>query len=141
MEQIVADARGRLTFSLAILAVGAIATLVLGVVGLYGVIAYAVSLRSREIGIRIALGLAPAGAARLLLKQGQLVVVAGAAVGLVVFFLFAKLLDSITFEVRAVDAVSLGGAVALVLAVALLATWVPAQRAASVDPADTLRAD
>jgi len=141
MEQIVADARARLTFSLAILAVGASATLVLGVVGLYGVIAYAVSLRTREIGIRIALGLAPAGAARLLLRQGQLVVTAGAAVGSVVFFVFAKLLDSITFEVRALDAASLGGAVVLVLAITLLATWVPAQRAARVDPADTLRAD
>ncbi|HEY9226562.1 MAG TPA: FtsX-like permease family protein, partial [Gemmatimonadaceae bacterium] len=141
MEDIVVDARAHLTFALAVLAVGAIATLLLGVVGLYGVIAYALSLRTREIGIRIALGLDPSGASRLLLKQGEVVVVVGAAAGLVIFLLFAKLLASVTFEVKTIDVASLLGAVALVVIITSLATWVPARRAARVDPTEALRAD
>ncbi len=141
MEQLVADARARMTFALGILTVGAALTLVLGVVGLYGVIAYAVSLRTREIGIRIALGLAPAGAARLILQQGEAIVVAGAIAGLAVFLVFARLLESLTFEVRPMDAMTLAGAVAMVLVVSSLATWMPARRAARVDPAEALRSD
>ena len=141
MEQIVTDARAQMTFALGVLTVGAIATLVLGVVGLYGVIAYAVSLRTREIGIRIALGLAPAGAARMIVRQGETIVVAGAAAGLVVFVAFAKLLESLAFEVKTVDAATLAGALASVLIISSLATWMPARRAARVDPAEALRAD
>ena len=141
MEQIVVDARARLTFALAALAIGALATLLLGVVGLYGVIAYAVSLRTREIGIRIALGLEPSGATRMLLKQGQFVVAAGALAGLMIFLLFARLLDSVTFEVRTLDIASLGGALALVVVTSLIAAWIPARRSARIDPADALRAD
>lgn len=141
MEQLVADARARMTFALGILTVGAVATLVLGVVGLYGVIAYAVSLRTRELGIRIALGLSPASAARMMLRQGERIVVAGALSGLAVFVLFAKLLESVTFEVRTVDAATLAGALATVLVIASLATWMPARRAARVDPAEALRSD
>src|SRR5262249_1275782 len=141
MEQLVTDARARMTFALSILAAGALATLVLGVVGLYGVIAYAVSLREREIGIRIALGLAPRDAARMILQQGEAIVVAGAVAGLAVFLLFAKLLESVTFEVRTVDAATLAGALVTVLAISSLATWMPARRAARIDPVEALRSD
>ena len=71
MSDVVADARGQMTFALALLGAGAAVTLFLGAIGLYGVIAYVVSLRRREISIRIALGLAPAGASQLILKQGR----------------------------------------------------------------------
>ncbi|MDB4875304.1 MAG: permease [Gemmatimonadetes bacterium] len=141
MEQIVTDARSRTTFVLMLLTAGAVATLLLGVVGLYGVIAYAVSLRTREIGIRIALGLTPAGAARMILTQGELIIVGGAVAGLGVFLLFATLLESVTFEVQAMDATAMGGAMAAVLVVASVATWIPARRAARVDPAEALRAE
>jgi len=141
MEQLVTDARARMTFALGILAAGAVATLLLGVVGLYGVIAYAVSLRRREIGIRIALGLAPRDAARMILQQGEAIVVAGAFAGLVVFMLFAKLLESVAFEVRTVDVATLTGALATVVAISLAATWMPARRAARIDPAEALRSD
>ena len=141
MEQIVAEARAGMTFALTLLAVGATVTLLLGIVGLYGVIAYVVSLRSREISIRIALGLAPAAAARLILRQGEALVAAGAAIGVVVFVLFARLLTSFAFEVSTLDLTTLVGSVVAVLLVATLATWVPARRASRVDPARTLSAD
>ena len=141
MDQVVTDARGQMTFALMVLAFGAAATLVLGVVGLYGVIAYVVSLRSREISIRIALGLAPAGAARMILRQGETIVVIGAAMGLSVFLLFARLLKSLAFEVSTIDGTTLAGAMVAVLIVATLATWIPARRAARVDPAEALKAD
>ncbi len=141
MAQIVVDARSRMTFALVLLMVGAGATLVLGIVGLYGVVAYVVSLRRREISIRIALGLQPDGATRMILAQGEAIIAIGAAVGLALFLLFAKLLKSLAFEVSPVDSATLAMAVATVLLVATLATWLPARRAARVDPAEALKAD
>jgi predicted permease len=141
MEQIVTDARSRMTFAVTLLMVGAGATLLLGVVGLYGVIAYVVSLRRREISIRIALGLEPDGATRMILVQGEVIVAVGATVGLALFLFFARLLKSLTFEVSAVDATTLGAAMITVLSIATLATWLPARRAARVDPAEALKSD
>ena len=141
MEQILGDARAEMTFTLTLLAVGAAVTLVLGIIGLYGVIAYVVSLRSREISIRIALGLMPIAAARMILRQGEAIIAAGAAIGVVVFLLFARLLTSLAFEVSAFDPPTLVGSLVGVLLVATAATWVPARRAALVDPARALSAD
>jgi predicted permease len=141
MDDVVADARTATTFALLLLVAGAVATLALGVVGLYGVIAYVVKLRSREISIRIALGLEPGAAARLILRQGQAIVAVGVVAGLGAFLLFAKLLASLAFEVRPVDGPTLGASLAMVVLVATIATWLPARRAAGVDPARTLNAD
>jgi ABC-type antimicrobial peptide transport system permease subunit len=141
MDRVIEDARGRMTFALLLLAVGAGTTLLLGIVGLYGVIAYVVSLRSREISIRIALGLAPTGAARMILRQGETIVALGASVGIALFVVFSKLLESLAFEVKTLDVLTLAGAVVAVIVVATLATWVPARRAAAVNPAHALKAD
>lgn len=141
MEQLVADARAEMLFALTILAVGAAATLALGVIGLYGVIAYVVSLRSREIAIRIALGLMPAAAPRLILRQGASIVAAGAVAGLAVYFAFAKLLSALAFEVRPLDGATLVVSLAAVLIVAGGATWIPARRAARVDLSRVLDAE
>lgn len=141
MEQIVADARARLTFALIVLGAGAAATLLLGIVGLYGVIAYAVGLRSREISIRIALGATPAAASRMMFRQGLIVTAVGLASGFVIFVAFGRLLDTVSFEVSSVDPVAIGVSLAAVAVSALLATVVPARRAANVNPADALRAD
>jgi predicted permease len=141
LEQILGDARAEMTFTLTLLAAGALVTLVLGIIGLYGVIAYVVSLRSREISIRIALGLIPVAAARMILREGAAIILAGASVGLVVYVLFARLLTTLAFEMSALDLTTLGCSLVLVLVVATMATWVPARRAAQLDPARALSAD
>lgn len=141
MTETVARANTRLTFALLLLGVGALATLALGMVGLYGVIAYVVGMRAREIGIRIALGLEPARAARMVLGQGEAIIVSGAAAGVAVFLAFARLLRSLAFEVSVVDGGAIATAAAIVLVVATLATWIPARRAARIDPAEALRND
>jgi ABC-type antimicrobial peptide transport system permease subunit len=105
------------------------------------VIAYVVSLRSREISIRIALGLAPSGAARMIVRQGQRIIAVGAVAGLGLFLVFRRLLEKFAFEVSTLDASALAGALAAVLVVATVATWIPARRAAHVDPAESLKAD
>jgi len=128
-------------FVLLLLGAGAAMTLALGVVGLYGVIAYLVSLRSREIGIRIALGLTPAHATSLIAREGGLVIAIGALAGTAIFLAFARLLRSLTYGVPLVDMVSVSVAIAIVVAVASAATWLPARRAARIDPAETLRVD
>lgn len=137
----VSKAGRRMRFVLGLLGTGAAMTLALGIVGLYGVIAYVVNMRSREIGIRIALGLAPSQATRLVVRHGEAVVIAGAVAGTVVFIAFARLLRSLTYGVAVVDPFSLIAAIAIVVAVASLATWLPARRAARIDPAEALRND
>ena len=141
MEQILGDARAEMTFTLTLLAAGAVVTVVLGIIGLYGVIAYVVSLRSREISIRIALGLMPIAAARMILREGAAIIIAGSAAGLVVYVLFARLLTTLAFQMSALDLTTLTCSLVLVLAIAAMATWVPARRAARLDPARALSAD
>lgn len=141
LDEHVAKAGRRIRFVLALLGAGAGMALALGLVGLYGVIAYIVNLRKREIGIRIALGLAPARAMRMIVRQGEAVVLAGSAAGVLMFVGFARLLRSLTYGVGTVDAVSLALSVSVVIAVASLATWLPARSAARIDPAEALRND
>ena len=119
----------------------AILALLLGAAGLYGVIAYSVSRRTREIGVRMALGAQPAAVHRLILKEAGWLIVAGIAIGLVCSVAAATLLRGLLFGVRAADPETLA-AVAVVLGIsALLASYIPARRAASVNPVDALRAE
>lgn len=119
---------------------GALA-LLLAAVGLYGVVAYAVAQRAGEFGLRVALGARARDIAALVLRQGLRLTAAGAVVGIAAAVGVARLLQSRLYGVRPIDVPTLG-AVALVLALtALLACWLPARRAARVDPADALRAD
>ena len=141
LDEHVAKAGRRMRFVLALLGAGAVMTLALGLVGLYGVIAYVVNMRKREIGIRIALGLTPSSATAMILRQGETVVVAGCAIGVLMFVAFARLLRSLTYGVGTVDALALAVAVFVVIAVASLAMWLPARSAARIDPAEALRND
>ena len=141
LDEHVAKAGRRMRFVLALLGTGAAMALALGLVGLYGVIAYIVNLRKREIGIRIALGLAPSRAMGMIVRQGGTVVLAGSAAGVLMFLGFARLLRSLTYGVAAVDAVSVALSACVVFAVASLATWLPARSAARIDPAEALRND
>jgi ABC-type antimicrobial peptide transport system permease subunit len=131
----------RLTFTIIVLGVAAGVTLVLGVIGLYGVIAYVVTLRTREIGVRIALGAQPRSVAALVTKHGLALSVSGIVAGLVLVAIVARFLRSMLFEIAPTDPVTLGAASAILLAFALLASWIPARRAARVNPMEALRSD
>jgi len=115
--------------------------LLLGVVGIYGVISYAVGRRTREIGIRLALGARAGQVTRRILRDEGRVTALGLVVGLAGAFALTRLMRSLLFGVSPTDPVSFAGAAGLLAIVALLATWVPARRSARIDPARTLRAE
>jgi len=111
------------------------------VIGLYGVIAYIVTLRRRELGVRIALGAQPAAVAAMVTGQGLALSAGGVVVGLVLVAIVARFLRSFLFEVGPTDPVTLGGATAVLVLFALAASWIPARRAARVNPIEAMRGD
>jgi ABC-type antimicrobial peptide transport system permease subunit len=119
----------------------ALLALLLGAAGLYGVIAYSVSRRTREIGVRMALGAQPGTVYRLILKEAGWLIAAGIAIGLVCSLAAATLLRGLLFGVRALDPETLAAVAAVLSIAALLASYIPARRAASVNPVDALRAE
>ena len=131
----------RLKFTMIILGVGAAVTLVLSVIGLYGVIAYVVTLRTRELGVRIALGAQPRSIAAMVARQGLQLCGAGIAAGLGLVLLASRFLRSFLFEIAPADPAALGAASAVLIAFALLASWIPARRASRVNPIAALRPD
>src|SRR6185437_1749830 len=104
------DSIARLTFTMIILSVAAAVTLVLGVVGLYGVIAYVVTLRRRELGVRIALGAQPSAVAAMVTRQGLALCGGGIVAGLVLVAIVSRFLRSFLFEIEPSDPVTLGAA-------------------------------
>jgi len=115
--------------------------LLLAALGIYGVIAYLVAQRTGEIAIRLALGSTPAGVRRLVLRDGLRLALVGVVLGLAGALALTRLLRSELFEVSATDPVTLAGAAAVLVLVAALATWLPAQRATRVSPMEVLRAE
>lgn len=128
-------------FTMALLVLAAAIALFLGGIGLYGTISYLVSQRTREIGVRMALGAAEADVASMVLREGTRVAVAGLIVGLVAAFSLTRVLDSLLYEVSATDPATYIAMAALLLCVAMLATYIPARRAARLDPLEGLRAE
>jgi predicted permease len=120
--------------------VGVVATS-LAAIGLYGVIAYAVARRTREIGIRMALGAAPAGVVGMVMRQGLTVAAAGLLAGAAAAYPAARVLAGALYGVGALDAVAWGAATLSLLGAATLANYVPARRASRVDPAQALRSE
>ena len=117
----------------------AVSALVLATIGLYGTMAFAVRRRTREIGVRVALGAAAADVRRLVLRQGLALVLLGAALGAVASIAVGRMLASQLYGVPAIDPISLGGALALLGGAALVAAWLPARRATRIDPVVALR--
>jgi predicted permease len=130
-----------LSFTMVVLGVAAAVTLVLGMIGLYGVIAYVVALRTRELGVRIALGAQPRAVAAMVATQGLTLCGIGVAFGLLLVLIGGQLLRNLLFGVAPTDPLTLGATVALLGAFAFLASWIPARRAAQVNPAEALRTD
>ena len=126
---------------MALLSCFALLALVLSGLGLYGVVAETVAQRTHEIGVRMALGAKRARVFRLMLHQGLLLCLAGIAAGLVLAAMAGRLLRGLLFGVSAIDAVTFFAVPALLLAVGLLACFVPAYRATRVDPMISLRAE
>jgi predicted permease len=115
------------------------AALLLALLGVYGVLAYSVSLRLQEFGIRIALGSGKSALVRLVLRQAAYPVLLGAAIGLVMAFVALRWVGSLLYQTPAMDPLSIGGSVVLLLAAAALAALIPSRRAASIDPIRALR--
>ncbi|HEY3989601.1 MAG TPA: FtsX-like permease family protein, partial [Acidobacteriaceae bacterium] len=115
--------------------------LLLGVVGLYGVIAYSVNQRTREIGVRMALGAQRSAVSGMVLREALRLVVIGIGAGVLGSLATAGLLRPLLFGVRPWDATTLGGVAVLLALAAMLASYLPARRAASVNPVEALRAE
>jgi len=123
------------------LAVAACAALALGVVGLYGVLSYAVTLRRREIAIRLALGALQREVRGQFVRNGVLLAALGIAVGLVAAAGVTRLMISLLYEVEPVDPLTYAAVAVALVAVAALASYLPARRASTVDPAESLAAE
>jgi putative ABC transport system permease protein len=115
--------------------------LLLASVGIYGVLAYSVSQRTREIGIRIALGATGGDVARLVLRQGLLLASAGVVIGAGAAFALTRWMESLIYGVSPTDPVTFTSVALLLVGIALLASYVPARRAVRVDPMQSLRAE
>jgi predicted permease len=141
MQELYSGSLARTSFALVMLAIAGAMALLLGGIGIYGVIAYVVSQRAREIGIRSALGAEPRQLERMFLLHGLALSGVGVVVGLVVAAGVGRLTSSVLFGVEPMDPAAYAAAVGVILAAATLATYVPARRAAKIDPIETLRAE
>jgi hypothetical protein len=137
-EVVAASESAPRSLAVLLLVFGALA-LAIGGVGVYSLIAYIVSWRTREIGIRLALGAQRSQIVGAVVRQSLMLALGGAAAGLMAAAFAGKLLERFLFDVKAVDPVTYVGVAALMAVLALLAAWIPARRAASVDPIKTLR--
>jgi ABC-type antimicrobial peptide transport system permease subunit len=115
--------------------------LLLGAVGLYGVLSYSVTLREREIGVRLALGAEPAAVARMIVARGMRFAVVGMAIGVGVSVLEARWLRALLYEVAPTDPFTLAGAIVVLMLTALLACWLPGLRAARIKPLEAIASE
>jgi putative ABC transport system permease protein len=141
MDDVVSGANARPRFTLVLLATFAAVALVLAAVGIYGVISYAVSRRTHEIGVRMALGATPRNVVRLIIGQGMRVVMVGVVAGLIGASLVTRLMTNVVYGVRVTDPLTYGAVALLLTVVALLASYIPARRATRIDPLTSMRSD
>jgi predicted permease len=141
MSAVVADATSRTSFTAALLGAASGIALLLGLVGIYGVVSYVVSQRTREIGVRIALGATASSVRGMVVRQGLSLAGVGVGLGLLAAVALSRVLGSILFGVSATDPLTYGVVAIVLVLVAATASWVPARRAAGVDPSQALRGE
>ncbi len=141
MERIVAESIARQRFTMILFTGFAVVALLLASVGIYGVLSYVVGQRTQEIGIRMALGAQRGDVLRSILRDGARMTLIGIAAGGVAAFALARLMSSMLFGVKPTDPLTFGGVALLLCVIALLACYIPARRAASVDPMQALRSE
>jgi predicted permease len=141
MDEVMSQSVAQTSFTMVLLGIAASVALFLGAVGLFGVISYVVGQRTREIGVRIALGAARADIRSMVFRQGAGVIGAGVLLGLAGSLALTRAMRAILFGVSATDPVTFLGAPLLLVVTAALATWLPARRAARVDPIEALRGE
>jgi putative ABC transport system permease protein len=141
MDELLSERVAQRRFSMTLLGTFAALALVLGVVGVYGVTSYVVAQRTREVGLRLALGAPPAHVVRMVVRQGMRVAAVGIGVGLVGALGVGRLLTRLLYEVSPLDAATLAGATLVLALATLVANYIPARRAALVDPIESLRSD
>jgi putative ABC transport system permease protein len=141
VQQLVTNSAKSTSFFSQLLGAFAVVALLLAAIGIYGTIAYSVSERTREIGVRIALGAQPRQVLTLVLNQGLILALVGIAIGLVVSFVATPVLSSVLYGVTAHDPMTLVIVALLLIAVSLLAAFIPGLRATRVDPIVSLRCE
>ena len=139
MEDLLFESVARARFRTFVFVVLGTLAIVLAVTGIYGVISYLVSQRTREIGIRVALGAQRRTVLGLIIRQGMGLALVGAAIGLIAAFVLTRLMRGLLYEVEATDPLTFASITILVLLVSVAACWIPARRAAKVDPLVALR--
>jgi putative ABC transport system permease protein len=141
MKRLAANAMANLSFTMLMVSIAAVIALVLGSVGLYGVLSYRVTRRAQEIGVRMALGAEAKTVRRMFVWQGGRVALVGIVVGMLAAVGLTRYIATLLFNVGRLDVLAFAGMSAVILAVALLASYVPALRASRVDPVVALRAE
>jgi putative ABC transport system permease protein len=141
LQDLLDGASAQMAFTMILLGIAAAVALTLGLVGIYGAVSYIVSQRTKEIGIRLALGAEPRGVATMIVRQEGLVTLIGIGVGLGAALAGGRLIEALLYDVSPRDPVLFGTAMLTMFVVALAACWLPARRAARVSPVEALRAE
>jgi predicted permease len=141
MERLAANTMASLSFTMLMLGIAAALAVILGALGIYGVLSYSVTRRTQEIGVRMALGAEAKAVRRMVVAQGGRVALTGVAVGVLAAVGLTRFLASLLFGVQAIDASTFVGMSSVMLAVALVASYVPARRASALDPVQALRTE